>query len=289
MLFKAGITIKWWHSTNFTPIQHYDWFYPRADKEKQANMLATGTVLGLPVTAATLETAAATIVERAKAREGNYVCAANVHMMVTARRDREFCEVIGSAGLVTSDGMPVVWLLRRQGFHYAERVYGQALMLRLCGEAAQHSLAVYFLGSSEETLDRLRTQLMQYVPELNIVGLESPAMLPERAGVDTLAIERIKSSGAHLVFVGLGCPKQEYWMRAHSPYLDATLLGVGAAFDFVSGCKPQAPEWMRQHGMEWLFRLSSEPRRLWKRYLLTNPLFVYYLLRDRFKGPPAGM
>lgn len=250
------------------------------DRSKSPPLLHTGVVLGFSVAVGTPDDVVEAIIGWAENAGRGYVCVANVHMLVTARLRTDLKAILRRADLVTSDGMPLVWALRRNGFRNAERVHGLDLMLRVCKAAEERTLGVYFFGSNNGVLRRLDRKLSASFPGLNIVGFESPSMLREKPLVDPLVVERLRRSGANVIFVGLGCPKQEYWMAAYAPYLDAVLIGVGAAFDFVAGDKPRAPKWMQDHGLEWFFRLMTEPRRLWKRYLVTNTLFVCYLIGD---------
>lgn len=240
-----------------------------------------GNVTGVPVTVGNLESVAAKIKETSLENAGGYVCIANVHQITEARRDPQLKEVMENASIVTSDGMPLVWSLRRQGHRDAERVAGPDLTLRLCEVAESDEIPVYFYGGSPESVKKLKESLNKRFPNLNLSGCESPPMLPEKPPVDMEVVKRIRSSGAKIVFVGLGCPKQDFWMAAYSSHLHAVLIGVGAAFDFLSGAAPRAPLWMQRTGLEWLFRLVTEPRRLWKRYLITNTLFLWYYFRDR--------
>lgn len=249
-------------------------------------MLARGRVIGAPVTAAAFADVVETIGSAAAQARGGYVCVANVHMATAARRDPEFRAIMERSLVVTSDGMPLVWSLRAQGLP-AERVAGPDLMAALCERAAAARVPVYFYGGAPATLERMAAGFAARFPGLKIAGREAPPMLPGRPLFDADVCARIAASGARLVFVGLGCPKQEYWMAAQTPHLSAVLLGVGAAFEFHAGTLRRAPLSMQRLGLEWLFRLCSEPRRLWRRYLVTNTLFLGYLLRDRFRRPHA--
>jgi N-acetylglucosaminyldiphosphoundecaprenol N-acetyl-beta-D-mannosaminyltransferase len=244
--------------------------------------LKKGRVIGLPVTVGNIEAVVERIEKTAFANTGGYVCVANVHQITTARRDPLLREVMENASMVTSDGMPLVWSLRRQGHQDAERVVGPELTFKLCEAAEQKEIPLYFYGGNPEAVKKLQKALNKRFPELKLAGCESPPMLPEHPPVDMEVVKRISSSGAKIVFVGLGCPKQEFWMAAYSSHLPAVLIGVGAAFNWISGTVPRAPLWMQHIGLEWLFRLFAEPRRLWKRYLVTNTLFIYYSFKDRF-------
>ncbi|MGB1547637.1 MAG: WecB/TagA/CpsF family glycosyltransferase [Alphaproteobacteria bacterium] len=242
----------------------------------------TGRVIGAPVTVGNLDLAASTILDAAVAGKGGYVCVANVHMVTTAKRDSHLLDVMEEALWVTSDGMPLVWTLRARGHKDARRVAGPDLMVVLLKEAEKKGLPVYFFGGDAATAEAMRQRFPQQFPGLQLAGVESPPMLPLKPIVDEAAVRRINESGARLVFVGLGCPKQEYWMAAHAPHLKGVQLGVGAAFNFFAGTVRRAPLWMQRAGLEWLFRLAAEPRYLWKRYLVTNSLFIWYTLGSLF-------
>ena len=243
-----------------------------------------GRVIGLPVSVGTMASVTREIVSLARQRAGGHVCVANVHMLVEARRDAALREVLERASLVVSDGMPLAWQLRRHGFAEAEQVRGPELMVRVCEAAAAARVPVYFYGGDRALLAQLESALQHHVPALQIAGMEEAPLLPRRPEVDQATVGRIRDSGAGVVFVGLGCPKQEFWMGAYRPHLPAVLVGVGQAFGIAAGLVPEAPAWMRRVGLEWLFRVASEPRRLWRRYLVTNSLFGLFLLREALGG-----
>jgi N-acetylglucosaminyldiphosphoundecaprenol N-acetyl-beta-D-mannosaminyltransferase len=248
-------------------------------------MTTRAQVLGVRVDAGNLESAAAKIIGLAQAGERGYICVANVHMVVTAKQDEALKDIMQAASMVTSDGMPLVWLLRRSGLD-ARRVAGPDLLNALFEPAARQGIPVYFFGSNQQVLSGIREVLHSRHPDLRIGGMESPAQLGDRPSFDAAAAGRIGASGARIVFVGLGCPKQEFWMAQHAEAVPAIMIGVGAAFDFIAGTKRRAPPWMQRHGLEWLFRLASEPKRLWRRYFLTNSLFLLMLGRDLFRRNP---
>lgn len=224
-----------------------------------------------------------TLLQWAKARQSRYVSICNVHSVVTATQDPEFRRVVNEADMATSDGMPLVWLLRRRGFPQQERINGPDLMWRLCGQAAEKRLSIFLYGSTPETLERLTHNLKIAFPQLAIAGVSSPPFRLPSDEEDRKMIDIINGSGAHIVFTGLGCPKQELWMAAHRGKIRAVMIGVGAAFDYHAGTMKRAPLWMQQSGLEWLFRLVCEPKRLWRRYLVTNSLFLTYLGLELFR------
>jgi N-acetylglucosaminyldiphosphoundecaprenol N-acetyl-beta-D-mannosaminyltransferase len=204
-----------------------------------------------------------------------YVCFTNVHSVMEAAGDPALQAVYNQADLCVPDGMPVVWAGRLSGFEGVRRVYGPDLTLAMCAEAARRGWPCFFYGGRAGVADRLAAALTSRFPGLRVAGAESPPFGPLERTEDPAALARINDSGASIVFVGLGCPKQERWMAAHRGALRApALLGVGAAFDLLTGDVPQAPRWMMGMGLEWSYRLWQEPRRLWHRYLVYNPLFL---------------
>jgi N-acetylglucosaminyldiphosphoundecaprenol N-acetyl-beta-D-mannosaminyltransferase len=232
-------------------------------------------LLGVPVDAVSGSEAISTILAWGQARSSRYVVFANAHVVVTATQDVEFANTVRLADLTLPDGAPVAWMLRRLGYPHQERVCGPDLTWDLLARCAESGQAVYFYGSTDETLGRLMHQITTAFPELHIAGSESPPFRLLSQEETDASVSRINASGAALVFVGLGCPKQEHWMRQQCGEIKAVMLGVGAAFDFHAGTVSRAPRWMRRHGLEWLHRLITEPRRLWRRYLITNTLFVW--------------
>ena len=211
-----------------------------------------------------------------------YVCVTSVHGVMTAQEDKNFREILNNADIVTPDGMPIVWAMRSFGHRDQERVYGPDLMLILCQQAAHLGHRVFLFGSQPETLVWLEDALLRRCPGLQVVGKLSPPFRPPTPDEDLTHVRTIRESKADIIFVGLSTPKQERWMQAHQSSLPGTvLLGVGAAFDFHAGCVRQAPHWIRRAGLEWLFRLSMEPRRLWRRYLLITPRFLPFWALQR--------
>lgn len=231
-------------------------------------------VLGTLINAVTWEEAIASIHTWAVAREARYVCICNVHSVVTARSNPEFSCAIQEADMTTPDGAPVAWMLRRLGFRGQERINGPDLMLRYCAQAAKTGESIFLYGGRQETLERLEQRLKREFPTLHIAGMRSPPFRKLSTQEKQNIIHEINSSGASTVWVSLGCPKQELWMHEHRQHLQAVMIGVGAAFDYHAGSIRRAPKWMQQAGLEWLHRLCSEPSRLWKRYLVTNTLFI---------------
>ncbi|MDW8137125.1 MAG: WecB/TagA/CpsF family glycosyltransferase [Bacteroidota bacterium] len=214
------------------------------------------------------------VLKWAKEGESRYACVATVHTVMEAWDDPGFRAVVNEADLVTPDGMPLVWMLRRLGYREQERVYGPDLTLHLCAAAAREGIPVGFYGGRPEALDPLVCNLKARFRGLEVAYAWSPPFRPLTEVEDAQVVARIRSSGVRILFVGLGCPKQERWMAQHRGRLPVAMVGVGAAFDFHAGRLPQAPRWMQRSGLEWCFRLFLEPRRLWRRYLKHNPRFV---------------
>ncbi len=210
------------------------------------------------------------------AREGSsrYVCISTVHMVMEGHDDPDYQRIVNAADMVTSDGMPLVWALRLLGARNAERVYGPTLTPLFCEYAAAEGIPVGFYGSSPDVLEAMVGNLQEAFPTLQVAYQHSPPFRTLTDDEIDEEIAAIRASGARVIFVGLGCPKQERWMHARRGEIDAVMVGVGAAFDYVGKTKIQAPRFLQDHGLEWLFRLVTEPRRLWRRYLYHNPRFV---------------
>ncbi|HET7553655.1 MAG TPA: WecB/TagA/CpsF family glycosyltransferase [Gemmatimonadaceae bacterium] len=241
-------------------------------------------VLGVGVSAINMAQALETIEGWISRGDRRYVCVSGVHGIMESQADPALRDIHNSAGLVTPDGMPLVWLSRMHGYEHVERVYGPDLMLALCERSESRGYRHFLYGGAGDVPALLTTRLQQRFPLLNVVGSYSPPFRPLTEEEDAEVVRMINESGADIVWVGLSTPKQERWMREHVGRLDAAaLIGVGAAFDFHAGVKKQAPRWMQRNGLEWLFRLGSEPRRLWKRYLINNPRFVYGVLLQATK------
>lgn len=240
----------------------------------------TVSVLGAYIDVVDYRTAVERIQKWASDHESQYVCICNAHSVVTTTLDPEFFDVVGNAAMVTPDGSPVAWMMRQMGIKAQERVNGPDLMWLYFYEAAKRSESVYLYGSSEATLKKLTETLMNKLPGLQIAGHHSPPFRELTEEEDMNVVSRINASGAGTVWVSLGCPKQEKWMAAHKGKVSAVMIGVGAAFDYHAGTITRAPLWMQERGLEWLHRLCSEPRRLWRRYFVTNTLFVVGAIRQ---------
>ena len=242
--------------------------------------LPYANVLGARINALDWVESTQVIADWASRRESRFVCISNVHMVVAARDDRGLAEAMRQSDMATPDGAPVAWMLRRQGFANQPRISGTELMRSYLKHAVACGEGIFLLGSTEDTLARLQVVLLKEFPALKIAGAVSPPFRPLTIEEDAAIVAQINASGAGTVWVSLGCPKQEKWMLEHRGRVNAVMVGVGAAFDFVAGTVPRAPIWMQAIGFEWLHRLASEPGRLWRRYLVTNTLFLMGALRQ---------
>jgi len=238
------------------------------------------SILGLESTVTSRSQALASIRSWVLQASGHYICAANVHMCMEAFDDVSFQAIVNQADLVVPDGRPLVWAQRLLGHKAAQQVRGMDLMLALCEQSAGDGTPVGFYGASPGLLEILINNLQQRYPGLNVVCSIAPPFRELSDGEDVQYLREINDSGARILFVGLGCPKQERWMSARKDRLHCVMLGVGAAFDFIAGNKRHAPQWMQKIGLEWLFRFMSEPGRLWWRYLIHNPRFIWHFGRQ---------
>lgn len=239
-------------------------------------------VLGVGVSAVTLPQAVAMVCDWIERREKHYVCVTGVHGVMESQREPALRDIHNASGLTTPDGMPMVWAGRWAGAPQIGRVYGPDLMLEVLHVAAQRGWASYFYGGREGVPERLASRLASRFPGMGVAGTFSPPFRSLTPAEDRQIVKRINDTAPDIVWVGLSTPKQERWMATHIDQLNATVLvGVGAAFDIHAGLLAQAPAWMQRRGLEWLFRLYKEPRRLWRRYLVNNPAFIVRILRRR--------
>lgn len=216
--------------------------------------------------------------------EGGYVCVSNVHMVMEAYRSERFKDIMNFADIVIPDGRPLFWFQKLQGFAEATQVRGEDIVRSLCVESAKGKLNLgIYGGASVHVLDKVIQALKVDYGNVNVVYSYSPPYRALTEAEDSKLVEEISSAEVDVLLVGVGCPKQEYWMADHRARLGCLMLGVGAAFDFISGSKPCAPKWMQYVGLEWLFRLGCEPSRLWRRYLINNPYFLWLALCQLFR------
>jgi N-acetylglucosaminyldiphosphoundecaprenol N-acetyl-beta-D-mannosaminyltransferase len=232
-----------------------------------------------------LDLAVSDVLELAHADKGAYVCVSNVHMCMETFDDLDFRHVVNSADLVIPDGRPISWAQKILGHADAEQVRGQDIMNELCRLSGNQEVNIgLYGGTSDDLLEQVVQQLTKDYPDIKITYSFSPPFRPLTNEEDQYVVKAINDASVNVLFVGIGCPKQERWMAEHKADLNCVMLGVGAAFDFIAGSKNHAPRWMQKFGLEWLFRLFSEPKRLWKRYLKQNPRFIYYFLQQWLLG-----
>jgi N-acetylglucosaminyldiphosphoundecaprenol N-acetyl-beta-D-mannosaminyltransferase len=217
--------------------------------------------------------------------EARYICVTSVHGVIMGHDDPDIAHILNEATIATPDGMPLVWAIRSFGWKQQQRVYGPTLMLEICRDAARTGQRIFLYGGREETLPLLITRLQKDFPGLQIAGSYSPPFRDLTEDEDRQVQNLVLKSDTDILFVGIGSPKQEKWMYAHRAcFPGVTMLGVGAAFDFHAGRTAQAPSWMQRNGLEWLFRLLMEPRRLWKRYILITPRFLPLWAMQKWRG-----
>lgn len=246
-------------------------------------------LLGMRVDAPTFEVAAAQIMEWAAEGSARVICAANVHMTMEAHDDPGFQTEINGADYVLPDGVPVVWALRMFGASQACRVrVSPDFLIELLVRAECQGTKIGLYGGTDETLPAFRRFLRAEFPAVSVAYSHAPPFRPLTPAEDQAVVHDIDSSGAQLLLVGIGCPKQEKWMAAHRDRLSCVMFGVGAAFDLFAGKTREAPRWMQSWGLEWVYRLMLEPRRLWRRHLKHNPRFIVLLAREVLEARRAA-
>ncbi len=242
-------------------------------------------LFGIKYSIARTEEAVLHVIRNIKKLSGKYICFSNVHTSVMAREDKAYLDVLNGAAFVFPDGTPVASLQQKEGIAGAERVAGPDFMDRMFKDTADGRLGHYFYGSTQETLDALQSALKEKYPDLDIRGMYSPPFGEVTKEQDQADVDRINASGADIVWIGLGAPKQEKWMKAHEGRINGVMMGVGAGFNFHAGNIKRAPVWIQKIGLEWLYRLFQDPGRLFKRYFVTNTKFFWYLTMDKlFSG-----
>ena len=249
-------------------------------------------VLGVGVSAVNMDNALSVVKQWVDRRERAYVCVTGVHGVMESRRSPSLQAIHNNAGMVVPDGMPLVWLLKLAGFRNADRVCGPEFMPRFVADSVARGDRHFFYGGSEAAITGLQLRLRALAPGVCVAGAISPPYRPLTEAEDEAMVEAINAASPDIIWVGLSTPKQERWMAAHRDRLDApVLVGVGAAFDLAAGLIPRAPMFLRRSGFEWTYRLVKEPRRLWKRYLSSNPLFVLLATLQKlglYRPPLAG-
>lgn len=243
----------------------------------------TNRILGVNVAVTNMKDMVNLITNHVDELRGEFICLSNVHTTIMAYENAEYRKVQNSAFIALPDGKPLSFVQRLRGYKEAEQVSGPDLMPTLWKATENMEISHYFYGSSEETIKALEKNLRKKYPKLKIAGMEAPPFRPLTKEEDEEAVRRINESGASILWVGLGAPKQEEWMYKHRNKINCLMFGVGAGFDFHAGTVKRAPLWMREHYLEWLYRLIQDPKRLWKRYVNTNGKFILLSIKDAFK------
>ncbi len=228
------------------------------------------------------------IVQMSECSRSEYVCVTNVHMLIEMFKNRDFANIVNSAAIATPDGLPLTWALKWLHGIKQERVAGMDLLPDLLSEASQGKMPVFFYGSTEQVLDKTKAYIRDNYPGIPYVSTYSPPFRPLTEEEHEWVIQHINASGAKLVFVALGCPKQERWMASMRGKINAVMVGIGGALPVLVGEQQRAPLWMQKSGLEWFYRFCQEPQRLWKRYLLTNSMFLFLLLKTKLKMITGG-
>lgn len=240
-------------------------------------------LFGVQITAAEYEPIVDAIIRAGRDRQAAVASCFAVHALVTYRNDPKLRDTVNRFAIVAPDGQPIRWALNSlYQARLGTNVRAAELMWRVCESAEKEGVSIYLYGVTPEVLSRLIERINLAFPNLKIAGSESPPFRPLTKEEDEAAIKRINDSGAGVVFLGLGCPKQDYFAAAHVDRINAVQMCLGAAFDFQAGSKKEAPRWMQRAGLEWFFRLCQEPRRLWRRYLVTNTQFICMFARQWF-------
>jgi N-acetylglucosaminyldiphosphoundecaprenol N-acetyl-beta-D-mannosaminyltransferase len=237
-------------------------------------------ILGTKISILDYRTALSVIEDKIKAKS-NFVCVSAVHLLMESYNDKHLQKFINKSLITTPDGMPIVWIAKSILKRRVQRIYGPDLMLKVCKLAQKKGYKIFLLGGAEFQGDSLRKNLIKEFPKLKIVGIEETPTRPIPEEQNRLIIKKIRKVRPDIVFVGLGCPLQEKWMmQNYKKFNSGIFIGVGAAFDFIAKRVKQAPEWIRNIGFEWLFRLFQDPKRLWKRYLFTNIQFLFEVIKN---------
>ncbi|MGF1570555.1 MAG: WecB/TagA/CpsF family glycosyltransferase [Nodosilinea sp.] len=244
------------------------------------NIPISESILGFPISASPFSDQISLIIHWGQEKISRVVCVANVHMLMEARWNPSFAEVLHSADLITPDGMPLVWMMNLLRHCTHDRVAGMDIFREVCQRASVIGLKVYFLGTDASTLAKMRQRLRQEFPTLQIAGMAPLPFRPLTPEEDQDVIATINDSQAGIVFLALGCPKQEIWMHQHREQIQAVMVGLGGVFPVYAGIVKHAPQWVRASGLEWFYRLRQEPLRLWKRYSRTIPPFVFLSLKQ---------
>jgi len=240
-------------------------------------------LLDFPISTGSYEQLLSQLIRMAQTGKSAVVCVANVHMFVEAHRNRDFKEIMNGADIVTTDGKPLTWGLKILYGIKQDRVAGMDLMPDLLSQLCDDKLSVFFYGGTQEMLARTKDFCNEKFPALNVAGMYSPPFRKLTAEEDQDVVDMINRSGASIVWVALGCPKQERWMISMKGRINALMIGIGGALPVMVGMQKRAPLWMQNAGLEWLYRLCQEPKRLFKRYAVTNSMFILLLAKALVK------
>ncbi len=240
--------------------------------------METCNILGVNIAVTNMAETVKYIKKNLESLKGNYICVSNVHTTVMAYEDKEYRKIQNGGALALPDGGPLSVVSRKKGFTYAERVTGPDLMGELFKISEEEGYTHYFYGSTEDTLKKLNIKLKEKYPKINIVGMYSP---PFKESVTLESHEILNNINADFLWVGLGAPKQEVWMNYHKEKVESLMIGVGAGFDYFAENLERAPKWMQKYSLEWLYRLFQDPKRLFKRYMVTNFKFIWLIARRR--------
>lgn len=246
-------------------------FYRKIDKDQ----IPTCNIMGVNIAAINMEWLLDFTEKNIKELSGDYLCVSNVHTTVTSYDDPDYCAVQNGGIMAIPDGGPLSTVGRKRGFQNMERTTGPSYMGEILKLSAEKGYRHYFYGSTEETLEKLYQKLTASYPSIQIAGMYSPPFRPTTPEEDAAVVKRINETKPDFVWVGLGAPKQEKWMAAHQGVVEGFMVGVGAGFDYFAGNIERAPEWMQKCNLEWFYRLMQDPKRLFKRYLVTNTKFIW--------------
>ena len=248
----------------------------RFDRKVNKALIPVCNILGVDIAAINMNWLISFTCRNIKDLSGDYMCVSNVHTTVMAHEDPEYCAIQNGGIMAIPDGGPLSSIGRNRGFSEMWRTTGPSFMEEILKISGHYGWRHAFYGATEETLEKLRTELLQKYPGLQIVEMYSPPFRPLSDEEDTAVICRINEAEPDFIWVGLGAPKQERWMADHQGKIHGLMVGVGAAFDYLAGNIQRAPQWMQESNMEWFFRLLQEPKRLFKRYMVTNTKFIWY-------------
>lgn len=268
------------HEERPTKMMHsisVDSYERKVDKSK----IPVCNILGVDVAAVNMEWVLNYLSTNIKDLSGNYLCISNVHTSVISYEDSEYCAIQNGGIMALPDGGPLSSIGKKQGHKEMERVTGPSLMGEIFNISAQKGYKHFFYGSTEDTLDRLHDKLHENYPDMQIVGMYSPPFRPTAEREDEKIINLINDANPDFVWIGLGAPKQEKWMAMHQGKIKGLMVGVGAGFDYYAENIKRAPEWMQRNNLEWLYRLIQDPKRLFKRYLITNTKFLKLVLSEK--------